>query len=822
RLYPIADYFGSKPTRETYEQDLRLYRAANLNHLINFTVVEKPDFYDLCDRLGILNFFEYPFIQFGPMAVMDRSNPRRETYVAQALSQVRQITVQLRNHPSIVVWAPFAEAHMKGQGWGALGQDFEQYGYQEFVDTIGRMIAELAPGGIYHPSFCDLGEQHFWMGNAGPWQTTNYQEHFQANTGFVSEYGTIALPVLETLQKMLTPDELWSEKNRVPGQWYNLPIDVAAYSYQTSFDYKGLAGVLDRIDQFVDRHIKSAKELVEDSQLYQAFLFQYATEAYRRKKYHDINGTRIWAYGEVTPGIRFNFLDYYRVPKMGYYYLKKAQERFAVNFAYEEALESQVSGKRLQIPVWLVNDHGRNVPFELHCEIAEVGGRKIWSKDYRGEVGSDASREIGVVDWVTPGKPGVYVLQAQAREKDGPLRAESRTFIKVAPALLSRPVRMLVIGQEKYSRPIAWMAAGMGIKADVIAEHSIHELAKLRNPGEIRRDYDVVWLASFDSLWKLLDAPAAEGLKQAIGQGVGFIHSGGPGSFHGGSIRAALLGVTPLAEVLPVQLRNRDDLFLSQPPPAVFSAEQAYPLIRGIQRAPGAAAEWEIAGLGQSGLPGFNRVEVKPGSAEILSIKGQPLLVTGQYGQGRTVAFMGFTPENTAERRSPWDPKIVSTCLLDQELVSQPETRIYFALFMRMIAAAVGESPATPCDEILEARCKPLFETLQDEPAAVLQLPPAVQLTASGGQAQGSFRLTNGTGYARLVRVRAVWNGPEAEAPYLVMYSDNYFDLMPGETKELSLDLRLPAGMDKPVQGRLIVEGSNVAASEIPITLMAP
>jgi len=45
--YPIADIFGSKPTRETYETDLMLYRAANLNHLVNFTVVEKPEFYEL-------------------------------------------------------------------------------------------------------------------------------------------------------------------------------------------------------------------------------------------------------------------------------------------------------------------------------------------------------------------------------------------------------------------------------------------------------------------------------------------------------------------------------------------------------------------------------------------------------------------------------------------------------------------------------------------------------------------------------------------------------------------------------------------------------
>jgi hypothetical protein len=82
-----------------------------------------------------------------------------------------------------------------------------------------------------------------------------------------------------------------------------------------------------------------------------------------------------------------------------------------------------------------------------------------------------------------------------------------------------------------------------------------------------------------------------------------------------------------------------------------------------------------------------------------------------------------------------------------------------------------------------------------------------------------SFSIPNGSRYARLVSVRAEWSAPEAQAPYLVMCSDNYFDLVPGETKEISLDLRLPPGVNRPVEGRLIIEGSNVAAEGIPITL---
>ena len=150
-------------------------------------------------------------------------------------------------------------------------------------------------------------------------------------------------------------------------------------------------------------------------------------------------------------------------------------------------------------------------------------------------------------------------------EKGGEhLTAENSTFIKVTPRLFSRPLNMLLIGEKQYSFPIAKMVRAMGINVDVIEEESIHQLAQLKNPEEIRKKYDVVWLACFDSLWKLMDDEMADGLKQAVSQGVGFIHTGGPGSFHGGFGRAALIDVRSLAELLPVKLHDRNDVNYGQ------------------------------------------------------------------------------------------------------------------------------------------------------------------------------------------------------------------------------------------------------------------
>jgi hypothetical protein len=656
------------------------------------------------------------------------------------------------------------------------------------------------------------------MANAGMGTSGGYQEHFDANTGFVSEYGSIAFPVYETLKKMLAPEEMWSTGNTTLPRWYNLPLNIPIYAYQTSFEYNGLASVLQRVNQYVDRHIRSVQELIDDSQLYQAFILKYATECYRRKKYDSINVTRIWAYGEVSPGIRFNFLDYYRLPKMGYYSVKQAQARFAVNFAYEEALESQVSGKPLRIPVWVVNDYRRDVPFDLHCEIFDLAGHTVWSRDSTDTVGSDGVKQTGLVEWTTPDKPGVYVLRARAVEKGQgqQLSAENSTFIKVTPRLFSRPINMLLIGQKEYSFVIAEMARALGVNVDVIEESSIHQLALLKEPAQIRKKYDVVWLACFDSLWKLMDEEMSDGLKTAVGQGVGFIHTGGPGSYHGGFGRAALIDLRSLADVLPVKLRDRNDVNYGQLFATTGDINQIFSPLKNIDVNDSASEGWSDFGLKEYGVRGFNDVDPKPGSRQVMTICGRPLLAIGQFGQGTTVAFTGFTPAYE-EKKSSWNSKITFRYFLDQEFVNDPVTKSYFALFMRMIAAASREKPATGFDDVLAARDKPLFEDLKDLPAATLTLPSEVGATTSGKKAGVTLVIRNGGNYARLVRVRAEWQDGEGNAPYLVKYSDNYFDLLPGESKSLAVEIYLAGAGGGKASGSLVVEGPNIETKRIPL-----
>jgi hypothetical protein len=53
------------------------------------------------------------------------------------------------------------------------------------------------------------------------------------------------------------------------------------------------------------------------------------------------------------------------------------------------------------------------------------------------------------------------------------------------------------------------------------------------------------------------------------------------------------------------------------------------------------------------------------------------------------------------------------------------------------------------------------------------------------------------------------------------MYSDNYFDLFPGEEKEVAVEMFLPnEDVAYPLEGRIVVEGGNLERFDIPIQVV--
>ncbi len=778
--FSIEDFYRATPTAESYERDLRLFRDGNFNMLVNFTVVEKPEFYDLCDRLGILDVVELPFSQFGPQHVLDYDNPRREPYLKEAKSEVKQIVTLLRNHPSVVEWAPLAEAHEKAGEWG---NGVDQKAYDSFMADMKAIITELAPGSIFHPSLCDLGEQHFWTAAAGMiWSQESYGDLFSAKTGFVSEYGGISLSSYENIGKYLTPAQQWGTTNAGP-QWFNIPIDTAAYGYLTSFDVNGLYSMLYRTQRYVDSDVRSLPELVSDTQIYQGFILNYAAQAFRRKKYDPVNGIRSWNFMELGPGFRFGIVDYDRVPKTAYWMMKRTQAPVSLSFAYKDSLDSQLAGSHWSAPVWLINDTDKEVRGTVHAELFAPSGKSVAAADLPAAIEADGRASVGDFSLTLPREPGVYILRATLAGSDA---ASETSFIKVTPPAFSGAHRVLLIAQQKYADPIAALLRPMGLDVDIYDETAIDKMANdLADGNALHAKYDVIWVGSFEALAKVLPAQSARAIAEAVKVGTGFVITGGDGGFHGGLAHASVVEATALNDLLPVDILPRADLALGP-----HGMDDSLPTVNPIKEIDGGKSE-SLDLLRHYGVSGFNRVTARAGSQTALTISGQPLLVSGMYGSGKTVAFTAFT--------LPADD--FSVFPIDQYMIYEPAARAYFAAFADVLSRVLpGALAVTP--KLLAAHEKPLFQMLKEQPTTELALS---KMDAAAGRCH--VRIANKAGYAHLVHMRYEWPGAGPK-PFLAEFNDNDFELMPNETREIELTWRTTDPKQQ-VAGALVVNAAN-------------
>jgi hypothetical protein len=426
--------------------------------------------------------------------------------------------------------------------------------------------------------------------------------------------------------------------------------------------------------------------------------------------------------------------------------------------------------------------------------VLDLQGHVVYAQSGKATVGADKSQTVDVLNWELPKvtMTTVYALRATVHQQNGDLSAESRIYVKVVPAdsvtavdqvpKLDKKMRVLLVASQKYGESLASELRAMGLDLDVIDQDHLDRLNELRNAQELEKKYDVIWVGSFEALWKVLDDDMAEGVAQAVKDGVGLIHTGSESSFHGGEALAACLDFTKLAEVLPVKIREgHDDLNM------LNSSKDVRVFAEG----------WTDSGLKEIGIQNFNEVQAKDGSETVMKFMDWPLLVAGPYGKGHTVAFMGYTP---------LDKKAEAT---------------WRALYAQMLLAATGESPEYRYSAVT-GKEKPVFQLLKEQPAASVKATPvAIESARKNGAASFKVEIANGDHFARLVRMRVEWDATSAEAAPVVMYGDNYFDLFPGEKKEVAVDLAMPEGSSATAKGTLIVEGTNVPETRIPVTVSA-
>jgi beta-mannosidase len=306
----IPTQWLSEYTEERVAQDIALLKDANVNAIRVHAHVNRQELYAACDEAGIMVWQDFP-LQW----TYDDSD---DQFTASAATQIREMVRYLYNHPSIVVWACQNEPHKN-------------------LDTLDPVLNNIvletdATRVVYKAS---TAESHTYPG----WYWGSYREFREAPARpLVTEFGAQALPCLDLLEEIFSPEELF------PPQWEKWAYHC--FSYHEMFNIAQVEMGSD-IQTFID-----------NSQEYQARLLQFAIESYRRKKYEPVTGLFQFMFVDCWPSITWSVVDYHRGLKRGYYALKQAYQPVLISIENREA--KVAIGHSASFGLSIVNDlaHG--------------------------------------------------------------------------------------------------------------------------------------------------------------------------------------------------------------------------------------------------------------------------------------------------------------------------------------------------------------------------------------------------------------------------------------------------------------------------------
>jgi uncharacterized membrane protein len=275
----------------------------------------------------------------------------------------------------------------------------------------------------------------------------------------------------------------------------------------------------------------------------------------------------------------------------------------------------------------------------------------------------------------TPRLPGEYKVTLRVDPRDGELvttNNQESTFVTVRAGGINV---LYLVGAKRIgggpSQEQRFVRAALAQSPDVVVDR---QLIRYEPPGvdlveTIREgDYDVVLVEDVD--YSGLSAASWQAIAERVERGMGFAMVGGYHSFGPGGFRG-----TPIGNVLPIEIGAaqrqsfgepvREDVHLPGPvrmrPAAPLGAQHPIMQLAGVgegERGRGGESKVSpspplpdsLSGPAWAALPpldGANRFELrelKPNALVLAVAEGQerhPLLVVGQSGDGRTMAFAG-------------------------------------------------------------------------------------------------------------------------------------------------------------------------------------
>ena len=381
---PIKPFYGAV-TRKDYIKYLNCFKTMNVNiiRVWGGAILEKTDFYELCDQMGLMVWQEFPQSSSG----IDNSTCEQSEYIKE-LSKVAVQFVKCRRHHAChiiwcggneLMWHDYVPIDLRSDNLNSLDKIVNAH-------DNGKLFLPASPSGHtfnFNEKLVGLGKNHDVH---GPWEYLGPLEHYRMcnidDSLIHTEAGCPAPPRMETLYKYADRD-LWP------------PDTTNAY-----WTHRGAWWV--KIDQMtnwfgdfnkdIDKYVKAFRYIQYES-------LGYSSESVRRKSPHK-SGFIVWMGNEPFPNAcNTSVIEYDSAAKPSYYKLKDAFSSFHLSLEYSKIM--YVNGEEFKAGVYFSSDTNTNNS-NVYAEIFDICGHEILKKkmcaSLIGEIGNLSFRVSDYVD----------------------------------------------------------------------------------------------------------------------------------------------------------------------------------------------------------------------------------------------------------------------------------------------------------------------------------------------------------------------------------------------------------------------------------------